>query len=84
MLGSNDNYSVKFVNAQGAGSTLRMLSNSEIKSASMDFKDCIGKGGFGVVYKGVFHGTDIAIKVLNDDQEVAVANCCFVHNYNNV
>ena len=42
-----------------------------------------GKGGFGVVYRGVFHGTDIAIKVLNDDNEVAltlVMHCMSMYN----
>ena len=55
-----------------------MFSSSEIKTASTEFKHCIGKGGFGIVYRGIFHGTDIAIKVLNDDQEVAVCVSLYV------
>ena len=41
----------------------------EIKESTMNFNDLIGKGAFGKVYRGVYHGTSIAVKVLNEVRE---------------
>ena len=37
----------------------------EIMKSTTDFSIVIGKGGFGTVYRGMYHGTVIAVKVLN-------------------
>ena len=44
----------------------------EIIEATSDLSAMIGKGGFGRVYRGTYHGTDIAVKVLS---EVSVHYC---------
>ena len=43
---------------------LRVFNHSELLAATSDFMNLIGKGGFGRVYKGEYHGTELAVKVL--------------------
>ena len=51
----------------GCGNGLRVFEHSELVAATTDFKNLIGKGGFGKVYKGEYHGTEIAVKVLSEE-----------------
>ncbi len=44
---------------------VREFSADEARKATDDYSDEIGRGGFGVVYKGVFHDLPIAVKKLN-------------------
>ena len=46
-------------------SCVREFSDKEILESTRDLDALIGKGGFGRVYKGNYHGTDVAIKVLS-------------------
>ena len=47
-------------------SDVRKFSLLEIEESTENFKtDLIGKGGFGEVFKGLYHGTAIAVKKLN-------------------
>ena len=45
----------------------RKFSSREIEESTTSFNDLIGKGAFGKVYRGIYHGTAIAVKVLNED-----------------
>ena len=38
----------------------------EIDHAELEYGDFVAKGGFGAVYRGLFRGTDVAIKQLLD------------------
>lgn len=46
----------------------------EISYSSLDLKEVIGMGGFGKVYRGIWHGAEVAVKaVLPDPGDVASA-----------
>ena len=44
---------------------VREFSSEEVKTATGDLSDSVGKGGFGTVYRGTFHHIPVAVKVLN-------------------
>jgi hypothetical protein len=44
---------------------LREFSSAEILGATANFSELVGKGGFGKVYKGNYHHSCVAVKVLN-------------------
>ena len=44
---------------------VREFSDTEILTSTSDFEELVGKGGFGDVYKGIYHGTPIAVKRLH-------------------
>ena len=44
---------------------VREFMDIEILQSTQDFGMLIGKGGFGYVYRGVYHGTDVAVKRFN-------------------
>ena len=43
---------------------MREFSAAELEKATNGFSNVIGKGGFGIVYKGVYDHSHIAVKVL--------------------
>lgn len=45
---------------------VRRFTKSEIEQATSSFKDLIGMGGFGKVYRGSFHGLEVAVKVFHE------------------
>jgi len=46
----------------------------EIDYASLDLKEVIGMGGFGKVYRGIWHGAEVAVKaVLPEPGDAAIA-----------
>ena len=52
----------------------------EIEEATNQFS-CnkkIGKGGFGVVYRGMLHHVPVAIKVLSDVSQSDKSTCCIL------
>ena len=51
---------------EGYSKGLRVFNYSELLVATSDFMNLIGRGGFGKVYKGDYHGTELAVKVLNE------------------
>ena len=57
---------------------LRVFNHSELLAATSDFVNLIGKGGFGRVYKGEYHGTELAVKVLNEPVVIKYAMACVV------
>jgi serine/threonine protein kinase len=42
-----------------------VIEGDALKDATDNFSSVIGRGGFGVVYKGKYHHVDVAIKILN-------------------
>ena len=44
---------------------LREFSSEEISTTTENFSVVVGKGGFGKVYKGNYHHSNVAVKVLN-------------------
>lgn len=44
--------------------TERLVHEIEFESLNVDFKDVIGKGAYGTVYKGKWVGTEVAVKVI--------------------
>ena len=50
----------------------------KVMTSTMNFNDLIGKGAFGKVYRGVYHGTSIAVKVLNEVREYIVSRSVLV------
>ena len=58
-------------------SWVREFTDLEITEATSDLSTLIGKGGFGRVYRGTYHGTDIAVKVLSEvSVHYALTNYC--------
>ncbi|CAN6301459.1 unnamed protein product [Urochloa humidicola] len=60
----------------GAGNNVRVFSLSELKTATRNFHmlNCIGRGGFGAVYKGnLKDGTQIAIKKLSAESKQGIS-----------
>ena len=47
-----------------------MIVHSENANSSC-FARCTGKGEFGTVYRAAWHDSVVAVKVLNDDSDVA-------------
>ena len=52
---------------------LREFSSEEISTTTENFSVVVGKGGFGKVYKGNYHHSNVAVKVLN------VVNSCIYY-----
>ncbi|CAL4930264.1 unnamed protein product [Urochloa decumbens] len=60
----------------GAGNNVRVFSLNELKTATRNFHmlNCIGRGGFGAVYKGnLKDGTQIAIKKLSAESKQGIS-----------
>ncbi|XLU58354.1 hypothetical protein S245_053002 [Arachis hypogaea] len=50
--------------------TLKRYRFSDVKKMTNSFKDELGQGGFGIVYKGkLSNGSDVAVKMLNQSKE---------------
>lgn len=45
--------------------TNMVIDGDALKVATDNFSNVIGRGGFGVVYRGSYHHVDVAVKVLN-------------------
>ena len=45
--------------------TNMVIDGDALKAATDNFSDIVGRGGFGVVYRGSYHHVDVAVKVLN-------------------
>ena len=43
---------------------VREFTKAEVELATGGFRDLVGKGGFGRVYRGTFHHLPLAVKVL--------------------
>ena len=56
------------------GTTVRMFSTEEIKAITDNYspEKEIGKGAFGRVFRGTYHHTDVAVKVLRQVNVVMV------------
>ena len=50
---------------------MRQFTTDELHIATSSYNSLIGKGGFGSVYLGIFHGLEVAVKVL----DVSVVQC---------
>ena len=44
---------------------VRQFTTDELNVATSSYNTLIGKGGFGSVYLGIFHGLEVAVKVLD-------------------
>ncbi|KAF0932656.1 hypothetical protein E2562_011958 [Oryza meyeriana var. granulata] len=51
------------------GNNLELFTYNQLRAATSDFRpeQIVGEGGFGVVYKGVVHGAEVAVKELNPE-----------------
>ena len=54
----------KSLNKKDLSGNAKTLSNIRFRSSDVELGDLIGKGGFGEVFKGEFHGQDVAVKTL--------------------
>ncbi|KAB1211223.1 hypothetical protein CJ030_MR6G021587 [Morella rubra] len=62
----DDFYADKILRSYGSIAP-RRYTYAEVKKLTTSFKDKVGQGGFGVVYKGTLDdGRDVAVKVLNE------------------
>ena len=51
--------------------TVRQFTTDKLNIATSSYDTLIGKGGFGSVYLDIFHGLEVAVKVL----DVSVVQC---------
>ena len=58
---------------------IREFSPAEVLAATGNFGDLVGKGGFGKVFKGKYHHSYIAVKVLNKVNLLKCGNCVVLH-----
>ena len=63
----------------------------EISSYEVEFEELISEGGFGEVFRGVWNGSVVALKVLKDDgiapRAASIKNevkVCFLHPHKDV
>ena len=56
---------------------VRQFSKDELNVATSSYGTLIGKGGFGKVYLGIFHGLEVALKEL----DVSEVQCQLYENY---
>ena len=55
---------------------IREFTPDEVKAATEEFSDKVGKGGFGTVYRGTFKYLPVAVMVLNRIMWCHVYNNC--------
>lgn len=62
------------------GTTVRMFTTEEIKAITDNyFAEKIGKGAFGRVFRGTYHHTEVAMKVLRKVNIVVVVNIIYIY-----
>ena len=57
---------------------MREFSEDDILKATDGYKNIIGKGAFGVVYRGELQHTAIAVKVLNPVSFIVLCYSCII------
>ena len=64
-LASNIGLLIHYIIYKIVSVNVREFKRSELEESTRNYSTLIGKGGFGKVYKGIFHHLPIAVKLLN-------------------